>query len=146
MVFQVGNIYYYVPCSVLNRSFLTSTELCIPRRREQCLTSEHLSQQRLVLLQTKNAEKDEKRHLSKLTLVADVASHAESRDLTARFDLDPGCYFLVPYTMEAGDEGRFLVSLLGEKERVSCKTGWSVFTYFTYPYWTVRLYLDDAPR
>ncbi|KAI0207694.1 hypothetical protein LSAT2_007675, partial [Lamellibrachia satsuma] len=67
------------------------------------------------IYKSKNTEKDEKRHLSKLTLVADVTSHEESRDLTARFDLDPGCYFLVPYTMEAGDEGRFLVSLLGEK-------------------------------
>ena len=69
-------------------------------------------------------EKDERRSLQKLPLVEDIKSEMESREITSRLDLDPGSYFLVPYTMEAGQCGAFLIRILGEKDEVAAKTAW----------------------
>ena len=73
---------------------------------------------------SKNPEKDEKRHLGNLQLIADVRSDVESREITRRFDLDLGCYLMVPYTYQAGQEGEFLARILCEKVPLDGKTGW----------------------
>ncbi len=56
-----------------------------------------------------------------------MTSDNESREITARFDLDPGYYLLVPYTSGAHHEGEFLVRILGEKDQIASKTGWYVY-------------------
>ena len=80
----------------------------------------------LPAVQARHADRDEKRHLSKLTLVEDVSSPVECREITKRFDLEPGTYFLVPYTLKAGNEGEFLLRVLGQKEEMPSKNGWLV--------------------
>ncbi|XP_064597454.1 LOW QUALITY PROTEIN: calpain-1 catalytic subunit-like [Liolophura sinensis] len=72
---------------------------------------------------TKNPEKDEKRSLSKLSLVAKHDSRGDSREITARLDLLPGNYFIVPYCSDRDHEGDFLLRVLGVKDTIAAKAG-----------------------
>lgn len=76
--------------------------------------------------QARHADRDERRHLSKLALVRDVKCEQELREVTQRFDLEPGTYFLVPYTLKGSQEGEYLVRVLGQKDEVTSKNAWYV--------------------
>ncbi|KAJ8321761.1 hypothetical protein KUTeg_000232, partial [Tegillarca granosa] len=64
----------------------------------------------------KNPERDEKRPLSKLSLIGQIESRGDTREVTSRFDLDKGSYFVVPYCLSKGHEGEFLLRVIGEKD------------------------------
>ncbi|KAL4217684.1 Calpain-1 catalytic subunit [Mactra antiquata] len=72
---------------------------------------------------TKNPGKDEKRPLSKLALTGEATSKDDSREITCRFDLLPGSYFIVPYCLSENHSGQYLVRVLAEKDPVAGKTG-----------------------
>ncbi|XP_052271984.1 uncharacterized protein LOC127872693 [Dreissena polymorpha] len=73
---------------------------------------------------TKNPARDEKRSLSKLSLLGEVTSYNDNREISTRFDLSPGSYFIVPYCLSDNHSGQFLVRVLAEKDPVAGKTGW----------------------
>ena len=61
------------------------------------------------LFQCKNQErpeKDDRKTLQKLQLIQDVQSKMECRELTARFNLDPGAYYIGECHL--GRKGMFL--------------------------------------
>ena len=60
-----------------------------------------------------------------MSVIADVTS-TESREVTSRFDLEPGNYLLVPYIVDEGHEGQFLVRILGEQSEPGQKAAWCV--------------------
>ncbi|KAH3710459.1 hypothetical protein DPMN_069941 [Dreissena polymorpha] len=72
---------------------------------------------------TKNPVRDEKRSLSKLSLLGEVTSYNDNREISTRFDLSPGSYFIVPYCLSDNHSGQFLVRVLAEKDPVAGKTG-----------------------
>jgi len=76
------------------------------------------------LFQTKNPGRDEKRSLSKLTLLGEKPSDGDFREVNKRFDLWPGNYFIVPYCQSDNHSGQFLVRVLAEKDPLAGKTGW----------------------
>ncbi|KAH9488425.1 hypothetical protein Btru_052368 [Bulinus truncatus] len=76
------------------------------------------------LYRTKHYERDEKRHISKLHLVGQIDGEPDRREVTARFDLDPGGYFLVPYYHAEQHQGEFLLRVLTESDLGQVKAGW----------------------
>lgn len=74
--------------------------------------------------QTKSPDRDEKRNLTKLQLVGEAESHGESREVTKRFDLESGTYFIVPFCRFSGHGVEFILRVMGEKDPVANKTGW----------------------
>ncbi|XP_055879275.1 uncharacterized protein LOC106058299 [Biomphalaria glabrata] len=75
------------------------------------------------LYRTKHCERDEKRHISKLHLVGQIDGEPDRREVTARFDLDPGGYFLVPYYHAEQHQGEFLLRVLSESDLGQVKAG-----------------------
>ncbi|GFR83454.1 calpain-13 [Elysia marginata] len=76
------------------------------------------------IFQSKHFDRDEKRHISKLQLIGQVEGETDRREVTARFDLDPGGYFLVPYYQAENHSGEFLLRVLTESDDVHTKSGW----------------------
>ena len=66
----------------------------------------------------------DQKHPNKLSCVADVQSNTEPREITKRFDLDPGYYIIMPYHLNPSHTGKFLIRLLSEKDQIANKTGW----------------------
>ena len=75
-------------------------------------------------MQTKNPAKDEKRSLSKLTFVGEATLCEDSREVTSRFDLLPGSYFIVPFCLLENHSGQYILRVLAERDPVAGKTGW----------------------
>ncbi|XP_059144005.1 calpain-3-like [Physella acuta] len=75
------------------------------------------------LYRTKHCDRDEKRHISKLQLIGQVDGEPDRREVTARFDLDPGGYFLVPYYHADHHQGEFLLRVLSESDVGQVKAG-----------------------
>ncbi|PVD32071.1 hypothetical protein C0Q70_07499 [Pomacea canaliculata] len=75
------------------------------------------------LYRSKGTEKDDKRHISKFQLLDQIQGEPEMREVNARFDLEPGSYFLVPFYNSDSHEGEYLLRILTE-ESLHIKTGW----------------------
>ena len=73
--------------------------------------------------QCKGAERDDKRHISRFQLIEQVHGEPEMREVTARLDLDPGYYFLVPFYRTEGHTGEYLLRVLTE-DCPQTKAGW----------------------
>ncbi|XP_046561732.1 calpain-3-like isoform X1 [Haliotis rubra] len=73
------------------------------------------------IYKTKNPDRDEKRHISKLQLIGEVEGKPEMREVNARFDLEPGSYFIVPYYVTQVHEGEYLIRILTEGDPPSGK-------------------------
>ncbi|GFO35477.1 calpain-13 [Plakobranchus ocellatus] len=76
------------------------------------------------LYKSKHFDRDERRHISKLQLIGQVEGEADRREVSARFDLDPGGYFVVPYYQAEQHSGEFLLRVLTESEEGQTKSGW----------------------
>ncbi|XP_041362152.1 uncharacterized protein LOC121378117 [Gigantopelta aegis] len=75
------------------------------------------------LYKAKHPDRDEKRHVSKLQLIGEVDGKSEMREIHSRFDVDPGCYFVVPYYVAQSHEGEFIVRVLAEGDPTGGKAG-----------------------
>ena len=62
--------------------------------------------------------------MSKLQLIGQVDGKSEMREIHSRFDVDPGCYFVVPYYLAQLHEGEFIVRVLAEGDPAGGKAGW----------------------
>ena len=78
----------------------------------------------LLAFQCKNSTRDERRPLEKLHLVDKAGPTSDKREITSRFDLDPGSYFIVPFCLCASHTGQYMVRVLAERDPVAAKTGW----------------------
>ncbi|KAK7495173.1 hypothetical protein BaRGS_00013583, partial [Batillaria attramentaria] len=67
------------------------------------------------LYKSKGGERDERRHISKFQLIDQIQGEPEVREVNARFDLDPGSYFLVPFFLSESHEGEYLLRVLTEE-------------------------------
>eukprot|EP00106_Octopus_bimaculoides_P001346 XP_014768788.1 PREDICTED: uncharacterized protein LOC106868161 [Octopus bimaculoides] len=77
------------------------------------------------IYKTKYPEKDERKHLSKLTFVSKEMSNGGSREVIKRTNLEQGNYFIVPFCSNKEHTGEFIVRVLAEKnvkeEKSDCK-------------------------
>ncbi|CAG5121257.1 unnamed protein product, partial [Candidula unifasciata] len=75
------------------------------------------------LYKTKHSERDERRHISKFQLIGQIDGQPDKREVTARFDLESGGYFLVPYYQAEQHNGEYLLRVLIESDLEPVKAG-----------------------